>query len=259
MSITSAPPYVEQSGQGAPMVFIHGSFANTATWRKIVTRLAPHRHCIAINLPGHGGTADPGDFAAPDINTELALIERVVTELTDQPIHLVGHSYGGVVALAQALKGNLPLSALTLFEPVAAWVLDAVGDPRARDVAQFVAGYRRDSAAEVADAWGQVLEFWGGPGAFDALPEHVRPALSKLARNNLRHWDICTRGDYDADAITRLAVPTRVVWGSESHPAAQAIGHHLHRLIPDSRQAVIEGASHFMVTSHPVACAELLT
>jgi len=92
---TTVPCYYEQQGSGSPIIFIHGSYATTSTWKKIVQQLANTHHCISIKLPGHSGMPDPDDFSAPNINTELHIIESVVTKLTNQPIHLIGHSFGG--------------------------------------------------------------------------------------------------------------------------------------------------------------------
>ncbi len=103
--------YFEQQGTGSPIVFVHGSYATTASWKKLVDQLAAGYLCISIKLPGHCGLPDPEDFSSPSIETELGIIERVVSTLTDQPIHLVGHSYGGgrcIAAGTQRLPGNQP-------------------------------------------------------------------------------------------------------------------------------------------------------
>src|SRR3990167_7171076 len=87
--------HYQLTGSGSPIVFVHGSYATTSTWKKMIEQLSARHTCIAIKLPGHCGTPDPQDFEAPTIETELSLIEDVVRSLTDEPIHLVGHSYGG--------------------------------------------------------------------------------------------------------------------------------------------------------------------
>ena len=79
--------YIEQSGTGSPVVFIHGSFATPATWKRWFRVLAEHHHCIAIRLPGHDGAPDYNDYTQPDIATEVTLVERLVERLTDQPIN----------------------------------------------------------------------------------------------------------------------------------------------------------------------------
>ncbi len=275
--------HVVEQGSGEPVVFLHGSYATPSTWKKLMERMASTHHCIAIRLPGHGGLPDPDDFEAPTIETELAVLQAVVRARTDRPIHLVGHSYGGVVALAQALKsvkrqggdqknragqddqddpndqGALPLAELTLFEPVATWVLDAVGDaPMQARVQAFLNRYRRDAAQGVPDVCGQVIDFWGGANDFAALPPHIRSTMATMVGNNLRHWDICTRALHTEDDLRRLSVPTRLVCGTRSNEVAHAIVDHLHRLLPRNRRWEIEGASHGLVTSHADACWEVL-
>ncbi len=250
--------YFEQQGCGSPIVFIHGSYATTATWKKMVESLSDKHLCISIKLPGHCGTPDPGDFSEPTIETELSIIEQVVTELTDQPIHLVGHSYGGVVALAQALKGSLLLSQLTLFEPVAAWVLDAAGDEAATEVHRFVRSYRDQVLQHVPDACGQVIDFWGGEGAFQQLPQFIRDGMQSLTLNNVRHWDVCMANIRTLSDLQQLPVPTHVIVGNQSNPIIRTIASHLCTFIPDCRQSVIKGASHFLVTSHVDECLKAM-
>lgn len=252
-------PWVVEQGAGDPVVFVHGSYATPSTWRKLIERLAPTHHCVAIRLPGHGGMPDPQDFGAPSIEAELAVLEATVGQLTDRPIHLVGHSYGGVVALAQALKGNLPLAELTLFEPVATWVLDVVNDqPMQAEVQAFLSRYRHDAALGLPDVCGQVIDFWGGANDFAGLPPHIQVAMATMVSNNLRHWDICTRAEHTAADLARLNVPTRLVCGTRSNLVAHAIVDHLHRLLPYSRRWEIDGASHGLVTSHAEACLSIL-
>lgn len=255
----SVDNYFEQQGSGLPIVFIHGSYATTATWKKMLQQLAKSNHCISIRLPGHGGAPAADDFSAPTIETELAIIEQVVHQVTDQPLHLVGHSYGGVVALAQALKGNLDLSLMTLFEPVAVWLLEVMkNEEMDKHVKEFLAKYREDVAQGVPYACGQVIDFWGGKNAFEPLPDFIKDGMTPLVANNIRHWDICTTVCNTPLDLQKLSTPTQVVCGSRSNKVAHAISDHLRETIPHSKKYVIEGASHFLVTSHVDECLSVL-
>ncbi|RRJ83385.1 alpha/beta fold hydrolase [Aestuariirhabdus litorea] len=257
--MTRVDHYIEQ-GAGEPILFVHGSYATPSTWRRIIEGVGPGHHCIAIKLPGHGGAPEPEDFDAPTIETELALIESVVSRLTDRPIHLVGHSYGGVVALALALKGSLPIAEMTLFEPVAVWVLKLLQDQEmVTRVEQFLAAYFEAAARQEPDACGRVIDFWGGGELFARLPASVQAAMVPLLDNNLRHWQICTRLDYDRAALSRCTLPTRLVCGSDSNPVAHAIIDHLARELPCSQRYQITGANHALVTSHPEQCLAILS
>ena len=252
--------YFEQQGSGPPIVFIHGSYATTSTWKKMIEHLASSNHCISIRLPGHCGTADPEDFSQPTIETELAILEKVVREHTHEPIHLVGHSFGGVVALAEALTGNLELDQMTLFEPVAMWVLRRAGDQEmSRRVEEFLAKYRHDASIEATYAYSQVIDFWGGQGAFAALPDSIKESMAPLVKNNIRHWDIDAATGSDLSDLHGCAVPTRLVCGGQSNAVAGAICDHLRKHMPNSKQYVIEGASHFLVTTHAKQCLQAIS
>ena len=247
--------YYEVRGKGVPLVFIHGSYASTATWRKMVDSLEGTFQCILIKLPGHCGLPDPNDFAEPSVETELALIETIVNSIASGPVHLIGHSYGGVVALAMALKGSLKLKKLTLYEPVATWLIDlAQDDALAAQVEQFLQPYRSAVASGEPYAGGKVIDFWCGSPEFHKFPVKVQDKLMLLQKNNIRHWDICTRVSHNIEDIKRLQVLTHLVVGENSSPVAHGIIDLLHGWLPQGKRYLVLGANHFLVTSHIDAC-----
>lgn len=260
---SSAPCYYEQQGSGRPIVFIHGSYATTSTWKKIVQQLANNHHCISIKLPGHCGMPDPNDFMAPSIDTELKIIESVIAEIFEHkapPIHLIGHSFGGVVALALALKGSVKIDELTLFEPVSTWVFDSVDDhAMTQQVNTFIQDYRHGISKGEPYVCGQVIDFWGGEGSFEPLPDFIKDGMVPLTANNNRHWTLCENTHNDRNALNTLTIPTRLVSGSASNAVAHAIVQHLSHELPNNKRYTIAGASHFLVTSHASECLDIIS
>lgn len=252
--------YFEDKGSGAPIVFIHGSYATTSTWKKMIGQLSENNRCISIKLPGHGGAPDLVNCSDPVIETELGILAQVVNLLTAEPIHLVGHSVGGAIALAQALKGNLNLGQVTLFEPTATWVLERAGDQMmSARVEDFLTQFRQDVSTQKPYACAQVIDFWGGKGAFKALPDFIKANMELLTQNNIRHWDITSVSHSQLTDLKHCTVPMRLVYGNQSNPVARSICEHLSRYIPNSKQYEIEGASHFLVTSHPHECVQVMS
>ena len=111
------PIQITHLGDGPIVVLIHGTQSNAQAWLDVANRLADGYHCIVMNRRGRAPGAAPGpeyriDAEVADIH---ALIDHVGTDVS-----LVGHSYGGTLALLAAL--DLPgLRSLVLYEP--AWPL----------------------------------------------------------------------------------------------------------------------------------------
>lgn len=102
-----------QSGQGTPVVFIHGFGADLSSWRPLVARVGLGSPMMALDLPGHGASQGHGaaDFAA--------LVDAVGATLRalHGGVHLVGHSLGAAVAAALTERGDLDVRSLTLISP----------------------------------------------------------------------------------------------------------------------------------------------
>ena len=250
--------HVTECGSGPPIVFVHGSYAGPAAWKAIAKRLAPRHRCIAIALPGHAGCPRPDDFAHPSLAPEFEILDWVLRERCEDPAHLVGHSFGGGVALAYALRNPQALRALTLFEPVAVWILRSCGEQQAAGAVDRIRrALRRDLEAGIPHACGQVIDFWGGLGSFDALPERVKDTMAGLERDNLRHWDLFRNLEAEDDVLAYggLDCPVGIVHGERSNPVAGRIVQALRGRLPASQSVEIPGASHFLVTTHAAVCA----
>ena len=91
--------YVEQAGAGEPVLLLHGFCCSSFSWRHVLSGLAPRFRVIAPDLPGFGFSqrpADPGAYGFPGLEgAVLGLLDRLGVE----SCHLVGHSFGGALAL----------------------------------------------------------------------------------------------------------------------------------------------------------------
>ena len=254
--------YYDVQGQGEPLVFIHGSFATISTWKKLVERLQDQYLCISIKLPGHGGVPDPDDFDRPTMSIERDIVRAVLQDICgsgDVPIHLVGHSYGGVVALVLSVTRKLNVRSLTLFEPVAGSIFSLVDDKSMQaEMQAFLQRYMAAANSGFADTCSLVIDFWGGVGSFASLPEPVKNAMRKLVRNNLRHWALCSEPQYSLQDLKSFDVPCALVNGSQSNEMAHRICGYLNQFLVKANQFEIAGASHFMVNTHVNNCEKIV-
>ncbi len=244
-----------------PLIFIHGSFANAGSWKKIIEKLNPKYECHTVNLPGHGGMEDPDDFNDPTLETEIEAVKSFVAESVNpqRGIHIVGHSYGCVVAMGIALTGILPVKKLTLFETVDVTVLQTFGkDEMFETVMKFVNSYEKSFEQNKSNACSMVIDFWGGPGSFSVIPEHIQQKMATMTENNIRHWNLIKNSRKEIEDYKNLDVPIAIVYGSKSNKVAKTISMTLHENLPKSSLHEIEGASHFMITSHATECAAII-
>jgi len=95
----------EESGAGAPIVFVHGITEDRHSWHSVVPLLEDSFRCIRLDLRGHGQSSDADDYSALAMTDDVA---AVVAEagITEPPL-LVGHSLGGFVVTAYA--ANAPV------------------------------------------------------------------------------------------------------------------------------------------------------
>lgn len=102
-----------RDGQGSPIVFIHGFGADLSSWRPMVGQLPVGLPIIALDLPGHGGSAANGARRFEEIVETVGQALQAI----GRGIHLVGHSLGGAVAAALTDRGDLDVRSLTLISP----------------------------------------------------------------------------------------------------------------------------------------------
>jgi pimeloyl-ACP methyl ester carboxylesterase len=93
---------VRESGKGKPILLIHGLGASSYTWRAITPQLAKTNRVIALDLKGFGNSDKPLDDAYT-ISDQARLIRDYMARRDLRDVTLVGHSFGGAIALAAAL------------------------------------------------------------------------------------------------------------------------------------------------------------
>jgi len=102
-----------QSGQGTPVIFIHGFGADLSAWRPLVGRMNLGLPMMALDLPGHGASKEQPATSFEDIVAAVGAALRGVAGC----VHLVGHSVGAAVAMALTARGDLDVRSLSLLAP----------------------------------------------------------------------------------------------------------------------------------------------
>lgn len=239
--------HVEDTGSGEPVVLLHSSGFSGRQWRHLGGELVTHgKRALVPDLTGHGRSPawpEPEPFSfRVDIEQVAALLAAT------GPAHVVGHSYGGLVALHVALAAGQAVRSLTLFDPVAFPILDPVAD--------------HDALAElgVIDLrWGDperwlraFVDFWGGAGAWSGLREPVRAEFLRVAW--VVHEGVRTlmTDTTPLTAYRALSCPTLVLTGEHSPLPVRRVDERLAATIPRARLEIIPNAGHLAPVTEPV-------
>jgi pimeloyl-ACP methyl ester carboxylesterase len=117
----------DESGNGATIMLAPGSCSTGAAWRPILSQWEDGFRCVTTSLLGYGGTAERRTSRDADISHEAEILEAVIRRAAG-PVHLVGHSFGGLTALAVALRNKVPLLSLIIAEAPAPEILRHTGE-----------------------------------------------------------------------------------------------------------------------------------
>jgi pimeloyl-ACP methyl ester carboxylesterase len=240
----------DESGIGPTVVLVPGSCSTGAAWRPVIGAWNNQFRAVTTSLPGYGETAERRTASDPSIDHAGEAVEAVVRR-TGGAVHLVGHSFGGLVALAVALRGRVALESLTIIEAPAVMALQ---EP---EEAQHHRAFRQMSDAYFAafengepEAVERMIDFYGGAGCFAALPARVRAYAMATTATNIMDWVSAYGFPLMAESLAKVQLPTLVLLGAASNPAVQRANELLSERIGGARREAIEGAMHFMITTH---------
>ncbi len=254
------PADVEYSerGEGPAVLLLPGSFGTSSGWKGVTDRLARSYRLVSTSLLGYGATAERRPLGNSTMRQQTEIIDRILDRI-GEPAHVVGHSFGGLAALAHAIEGAVKPASLMLVEANPLGLLKASGESGL--YAMFGAmtrAYFADFEAGRPEAARHVIDFYGGEGTFAAFPEKVRDYVVKTTPANVRDWSSGTPFEHPRAAYQQIAVSTLVVRGGDGHPAMRRIAELLAESIPNARLQTVAGGSHFLPATHPAELARLL-
>jgi pimeloyl-ACP methyl ester carboxylesterase len=249
--------YSEQ-GQGPALLLLPGSFGTGSGWRAVTDRLARRYRIVTTSLLGYGATAERRPPGNSTMRQQTEVIDRIL-ERIGEPAHVVGHSFGGLAALAHSIEGAVKPASLMLVEANPLGLLKTSGESAL--YAQFGAmtrAYFSEFEAGRPDAARHVIDFYGGEGTFTAFPAKVRDYVIKMTPANILDWSSGTPFEPQRSACQQIGVSTLVVRGGDGHPAMMRIAEILSEVIPNARLHTVAGGSHFLPATHPAELARLL-
>jgi pimeloyl-ACP methyl ester carboxylesterase len=252
--------HVREAGAGEPVVCIHSSASSSAQWRALIDRLAARFQVLAVDLYGAGRSPAWPDDRPLTLADEAALVQPIVAA-TGRRVHLVGHSYGGAVALKLALEHPDWLASLVVFEPVLFSLLMA-HDPDEPGASEIQAV--RDDTCAAADrgdmgaAGSRFVDYWMGAGTWASLPDARRGSIAAAMAHVRSEWHAIFAEPAPLHAFAALDLPTLCLVGSDSPASSRRVSQLLVKTLPRVVELELEGVGHMGPITHPELVNELI-
>jgi pimeloyl-ACP methyl ester carboxylesterase len=232
---------IEKYETAAPLVLVHGDFGDGYdTWGE-TARLLGARRAIIVDRPGFGVALAPDDRFT--VAGDASYLEHIVQDMGLTSMHLVGHSYGALVALDFAVRQPRLVRSLHLIEPPLLSLLAEDDDVQQMELAIRELQSRHAETGDEATT----AAFFPMIGA-NRVVERVRgtPEWSRLCGYATRFARSEPAGAYPAANVERLPrdLPLALYSGGRSHPVLRRVAAVLAKRRPDARFTEVAGAGH---------------
>lgn len=244
---------------GDPVVFLHGFPGSSHGWR-LTVQLMPAGHRLVVpDLMGSGRSDGPGRLGGT-LDDHARLVTGLLDDLGIDRAALVGHGFGGAVALSVAAAHPGRVSALCLIS-TPAW---AEWPRRLARLARVAAplGSVLGAAVLASFVHGSALcGFANREAGRRSLDVSLRASAARLGLDAIR---ANLRAQHDpaiaalAPRLGALRVPVAVLWGAADPFLDASVGRRLQAAIPGATFEVIPGARHFVAEDAPDQCARAI-
>lgn len=234
----------ERTGNGPPLVLVHGTTADHTRWEPVRPSFEEQFTVYAIDRRGRG---ESGDSAEYELKREFEDVAAVVDAI-DEPVTLLGHSYGALCSLEAALRTD-NLRELVLYEPPI-----PVGDHElyAEEVLTEMRSLLEDGENEQALVLFLQEVAMLAPSQVDALRSAPNwPARVKAAHTSYRETQAPATYQLDSDRLAEVTTPTLLLVGGESPPFFRDATKALDRALPNSRIVTLDGQGHVGMNTAP--------
>jgi pimeloyl-ACP methyl ester carboxylesterase len=258
--MSSKLPHIRTAGSGPDVVLLHSSGSSGRQWEPLAARLRDRFRLHAVDLYGHGGTPAWNEPRRLRLEDDAALVEPLLQ--SPGGVHLVGHSYGGGLALKLAAMHPDRVRSVVVYEPVLFRLLfDYQPRERASTEITIAAASIRNwlELGHPQRSAQRFVDFWSGEGAWDALPVVHREVIAARMPAVVGHFralfnDSLTRGD-----LARLSMPVLCMSGSRTRASTRRLSELLRFAMPDATHLTLDGMGHMGPVTHAAAVIDRMT
>ena len=239
--------HVEQSGEGPPILLIHGWPLDSRIFTPQVPALGKHFTVITYDRRGFGKSS-----GRPDLRCELDDIDRILDDCTKKAVHVLGMSQGGRIALRYAITRKERLSSLILQGAVIDGYSIEESPEESIPISEYSQLVRNGHLDEFRKRWLRhpMMENAGLQEDEASLVEHI---LNDYDGRDLKIYspDIYQFSIDVLASLERLTIPTLILTGAQETDSRREHARKLTRLIPGAREVILSRSGHLSNLTEP--------
>jgi len=243
--------YIE-AGEGPTAILIHGSVSDYREWTKLIDALSQHYHVIAYSRRYHSPNPPPGPDADASLERQVDDLFEIIKALNINSPHIIGHSYGGAIALSFTLRHPEMVQSLVLAEPAVSGIMsktpenDSVLKESQAVRMRMMEAFAKGNAEQIVKTYAAHV----APGDFEkATPEERKMLLENVAAFQLDFTS--RRTPFTCEDAQKITVPVLVLAGNQSPLGLQRIAETTAQCIKGAKFVKISQATHWMQLDQP--------
>jgi pimeloyl-ACP methyl ester carboxylesterase len=243
---------IHKSAARQTVLLLHSSGSSSRQWSALADVLGARYNVRTVDFHGHGmqpAWSGPQGLRLAD---DAALAEPLVQAAGR--VHLVGHSYGGAVALKLAELHPQCVRSVVVYEPVLFnWLLQqAPASAEAREVLDVSGAIGRRVQQERDHAAAEAfVDYWSGAGTWQRMPPARQNAMAARMRAVHPHFEALYLDDLAGVRAALATPPLLYLTGSKTAASTRRLGALARTLLPHARHDEVAGAGHMGPITHP--------
>lgn len=236
--------YSDTGSGSETVILLHCSGSSHRIFKHIIESLSEQFRVLAPDLAGYGASEAWSENESFHYQYDIDLVQRLIA-LCRTPVHIIGYSYGGLLALEVA-PGCDALRSMLLMEPAALQILRESDHSRLDREVETVGArvVKSAKARQMRRAAATYMSYWGGYWRWLLMSRDAKNRVQNTVHKAAMEFESVFSEASHLDYYRKVSCPVMLVGGNQTRDAAKAIIQILEQTLPKVETRWLKGASH---------------